>query len=273
MIWLLGAAGLAAAYFYLSHKADAYIFHPVRAALPVRMRGESFFLPCGGDKIHVSYRTADAGKDTILFFHGNGGNITHFEPFAARYAAHGLGVLMFDYRGFGQSTGRAGEKNIYEDGQAALNYLLRVKKISPQKIILWGYSLGNAPALYTAAQNADLPFKAVILQSPFTSAVEMGAYRFGGNYKPWSFGQKLARDFLSVLLWNKKLDNTRTIGRVRAPLLVAYSKKDETVPWRMSAALARMAPKGAQVYAAANGAHGEFAWLENRALEFLQTGP
>lgn len=270
MIWTLAALLCAAgAYVLLSRKADDFIFHPVKTALPGGVLGARFFLPSGKGKIHVSYIPAKPGKDTILFFHGNGGNLTHFEPFAARYAARGLGVLVFDYRGFGQSAGRVSEKNAYEDGQAALDYLLRVKKIPPENVILWGFSLGNAAALQTAAQNAALPFKAVILQSPFTSSVEMGAYRFGGHYKPWSLKQNLARAFLSVLLWNKKLDNTKKIGSVRAPLLIAYSKKDETVPWRMSAALARLAPKGAKTFASPSGAHGQFGWLENRALAFL----
>ncbi len=262
---------LAGIYLILSRKADEFIFHPVRSFLPGKLPAETFFLPSGKNKIQALYMAAQKGKDTILFFHGNGGNLSHFAPFAQRYAARGLGIFMFDYRGFGQSTGRVSEKNAYQDGQTALNYLLHAKKIPPQNIILWGFSLGNAICLQTALNNASLPFKAVIAQSPFTSSIEMAAFRAGGHYKPWAARQRLLLPPLLLILWNKQLDNTRKIGHIRPPLLVAYSKADETVPWQMSAALARLAPHGTQAYASPVGAHGEFGWLEKRALEFLNS--
>lgn len=256
-------------YGLLGRKADEFIFHPVRGFLSGKLPAEPFFLPSGKDKIQALYIPAQPGKDTILFFHGNGGNLSHFAPFAERYAAHGLGVLLFDYRGFGHSTGRVSENNAYQDGQTALNYLLNNKKILPQNLILWGFSLGNAVCLQTALNNASLPFKAVIAQSPFTSSIEMGAFRMEKHYKPWSFKQRLVLPFLHLILWRRSCDNTRKIGRISRPLLVAYSKADQTVPWQMSAALARLAAHGTQAYASPVGAHGEFGWLEKRALEFL----
>ena len=257
-------------YIILSHKADEFIFQPVRGFLPGKLPAATFFLPSGKNKIQALYLPARPGKETLLFFHGKGGNLSHFVPFAQRYAAHGLGVFMFDYSGFGHSTGHVSEKNAYQDGQTALNYLLHSKKIPPQHIVLWGFSMGNSICLHTAIRNSELPFKAVIAQSPFTSSVEMGACLAQGHYKPWSVRQQAALFFLHILLWNKKLDNTRQIGLIRPPLLVAYTKADEMIPWQMSAALARMAPHGTQAYASESGAHGEFGWLEKRALEFLQ---
>ena len=262
---------LAGTYLILSRKADEFIFHPVRNFLAGKLPAETFFLPSGKSKIQALYMAAQEGKNTILFFHGNGGNLSHFAPFAQRYAAHGLGIFMFDYRGFGQSTGRVGEKNAYQDGQTALNYLLHAKKIPPQHIILWGFSLGNAVCLQTALNNPNLPFKAVIAQSPFTSSIDMAAFRAGGHYKPWTVRQRLLLPLLHLILCNKQLDNTRKISHIRPPLLVAYSKADEMIPWQMSAALARLAPRGTQAYASPVGAHGEFGWLEKRALEFLHS--
>lgn len=270
MIFLLLTALLAGLYIYLTRKADRIIFYPVRPHLPGKLPGATFFLPSGEGKIQALYIPAKDNKDTLLFFHGQGGNITHFAPFAQRYAAHGYGVLLFDYRGFGASEGKLSPAHFYEDGQSALNYLLHAKKIPPQKLVLWGYSMGNAACLHTAVKNAAVPFKAVILQSPFTSAVDMALFRAGGHYLPWSLNQKLLRPFLELILCQRKLNNARLIGRVRSPLLIAYSKADETIPWQMSAALARLAPHGAQAFAAGKGAHCEFGWLEEKALEFLQ---
>ena len=270
MIYCLGAAAvLAAVYFILVRQADEFIFHPVRGFLAGRLPGETFFLPSGNGKIQALYIPAREGKETLLFFHGNGGNLSHFAPFAQRYAAHGLGVLMFDYRGFGQSTGRVSQRRAFEDGQTALNYLLHAKKIPPQNLVLWGFSLGNSICLHTAVQNATLPFKAVVAQSPFTSSTEMAAYGVSKHYKPWDRKQKILLPFIYLILWNRKLDNTRQIPRVKAPLLVAYSRQDERIPWQMSAALARLAPHGTQAYASPRGSHGEFGWLEKRALDFL----
>ena len=111
MIYCLGAVIiLAAVYFILARKADEFIFHPVRGFLAGRLPGETFFLPSGNGKIQALYIPAREGKETLLFFHGNSGNLSHFAPFAQRYGAHGLGVLMFDYRGFGQSTGRVSQR-------------------------------------------------------------------------------------------------------------------------------------------------------------------
>ena len=273
MIYLVCAAILAALYLFLSHKADDFIFHPVKGFLAGKMNGETFYLPSGNGKIQALYIPARENKDTILFFHGNGGNLSHFFPFAQRYAAQGLGIFMFDYRGFGNSTGRTSQKNAYQDGQNALNYLLHGKKIPPQHIILWGYSLGNSICLHTASVNAALPFKAVVAQSPFTSSAEMALVGLSRHYKPWDWKQRCLKPFIYLILWNKLLDNTRVVGRVAAPLLVAYSKQDERVPWQMSAALARMAPQGTQAYASSIGTHGEFGWLEKKALDFLERLP
>ncbi len=269
MTYILAAAVLAAVYFILTRKADKFIFYPVRGFLAGKLPGKTFFLPSGNGKIQALYIPAREGKETLLFFHGNSGNLSHFAPFAQRYAAHGFGIFMFDYRGFGKSTGRVSQHGAFEDGQTALNYLLHAKKIPPQNIVLWGYSLGNSICLHTAARNAALPFKAVISQSPFTSSAEMAAYAVSKHYKPWDWKQKTLLPFIYLILWNRLMDNTRPIGRVRAPLLVAYSKQDERIPWQMSAALARLAPHGTQAYASPRGGHGEFGWLEKRALDFL----
>ena len=85
MIYCLGAAAvLAAVYFILARKADEFIFHPVRGFLAGRLPGEIFFLPSGNGKIQALYIPAREGKETLLFFHGNGGNLSHFAPFALR---------------------------------------------------------------------------------------------------------------------------------------------------------------------------------------------
>lgn len=257
-------------FLYLNRKADGFIFHPVRGPLPVTLPFEFFFLPeARGGKIHAAWLPPRPGMPVILFFHGRGGNITHFESFAARYAKYGYGVLMFDYRGFGKSSGRPGEARAYQDGCCALDYLLYHKHIPAEQIVIWGYSLGNAPALETAIRRRNLPFKAVILQSPFTSTPDIGAYWAARRLN--GFKYTVLRAALQLLLCNKRFDNRKKIGRVTAPMLLGCSKQDELVPWQMSFTLARRAPQGLCTFCAPSGRHAEFAWFEAAAVNFLNT--
>lgn len=269
LLAVCGALALAGVFVYLSYKADEVIYHPVRNLLPLHQPFELFFLPVeNGEKIHAAWLPPRPGKPVLLFFHGRGGNISHFEPFAVRYAAHGFGVLLFDYRGFGQSSGRVGEERTYQDGLAALDYLLEHKHIPAQDIVIWGYSMGNAPALETAVRRNTLPLKAVILQSPFTHTPAMGAY-WATRSTHGTFKRRALCACLRLLLWNKRFDNTQKIGRVTAPLLIGFSKQDEMIPWQMSLELARLAPAHKRVFSSAHGRHGEFAWFEKAAVDFL----
>lgn len=263
---------LAVLYAWLSRIAIQFIFHPVRSFLPISPDLELFFLPLpGGQKIQAGWIAPAPGKPVLLFFHGNGGNISHFEPFALRYRAHGYGVLLFDYRGFGKSSGTTSEQNAYQDGVAALRYLLEHKQLRPEQIVLWGYSLGNAVALQTALNFTELPFKAVVLQSPFTSTPDMGVYRAA----PKNYPKKCPalRLFLRLLLWDKQLNNKQKIGTITRPLLIGYSKQDQTVPWQMSRELALLAPRHTRVFVSDQGLHNEFAWFEGTATAFLNSLP
>lgn len=87
---------------------------------------------------------------TIIFFHGNGGNIYSNQERITAFNALGVNALMFDYRGYGKSYGSIKkEENIYKDGEAAYQYILS-RGIKPENIIIWGQSLGGAVAIYTA---------------------------------------------------------------------------------------------------------------------------
>lgn len=271
IVLLILCLALLGVIYALSRKADHFIFHPIRGFLPGKLPAEPFWLPTpNGGKIQACCIAARNRLPTILFFHGNGGNISHFAPFAQRYAGLGYGVLWFDYQGFGNSTGRVSARRCVQDGQTALNYLLRAKNMAPKDIVIWGFSLGNAIALRVLKANEGLPFRAAVLQSPFTSATQMGAYRALKRYAPRRWSYRLMERLLYVPLWNKVLDNRRLITRVQTPLLAAYSKSDEVIPWQMSRDLAARAPKQTRVFVSEKGYHNEFGWLQSAAEEFLR---
>lgn len=249
---------------------DRLIFDPTRDELPLTLPFEDVtFAAKNGQKLHGIYLAAKAQADTILFFHGNSYNVTHFEDFAKIYAAQGYGVLVFDYRGYGKSEGKNTERRMYQDGQSALEWLLKDKRLPPQKIILWGFSLGNAVAVETAKNN-DLPFKAVILQSPFSNTPQMGYFLLTGGFDPQSNFQRLFARLVSPLLFNKRFDNLAKIKEIQPPLFIGYSQADKTIPWQMSRQLALAAPKHAGQYLSPVGAHTEFDWFAPAALEFLR---
>jgi len=88
------------------------------------------------------------GKGVILFCHGNGGNISHRISYLPIFRDLGLGTFLFDYRGYGKSGGTPSEEGTYADVEAAWQYLTQERQIPPQKIIIYGESLGGAIASY-----------------------------------------------------------------------------------------------------------------------------
>jgi hypothetical protein len=116
----------------------------------------------------------DAGAPVILLAHGRSGNIATRADIARRLVADGFGLLAFDYRGYGASTGRASETAIGEDAVSAYDWLRR-RGIGAERIVALGQSLGNAPAARLASLR---PLAGLVLVSPFTSLPEAAADRF-----------------------------------------------------------------------------------------------
>ena len=151
---------------------------------------------------------------TWLWFHGNAGNISdRLDNIAVLHDRLGVNIFIFDYRGYGRSEGRASEKGIYMDAEAALSYLRTRDDIDHSKIVLFGRSLGCAVAVEVAASRETY---AVILESPFTSTRAMARR----SYPLLPLG----------LLITTRLDSLAKIDKVRAPLLVLHGDADQTVP-------------------------------------------
>lgn len=150
----------------------------------------------------------------LLFLHGNAGNIGHRLHSLLQFHQLGLAVLIIDYRGYGQSTGRPHEEGTYLDARAAWDHLVADRGVEPQRIVVFGRSLGAAVAA-DLANRVDAG--AVILESAFTSAADLGAHHY-----PW----------LPVrLLLRHEYDTLQRVGTIRSPLLIAHSRDDELVPF------------------------------------------
>ena len=195
-----------------------FIFYPERelAATPAEL-GLSFedvsFRSADGVRLHGWY--VPGHRDvTWLWFHGNGGNISHrLENLLLFHDNLGVNLFLIDYRGYGLSEGRASEKGTYRDAAGALDYLLSRDDVNPEKIIYFGRSLGCAVAVWLATQRHP---SGLILESPFTSVRDMA---------------KLAFPHLPLhLLVRTKYDSLSRIDKISCPLLILHGSEDETVP-------------------------------------------
>ncbi len=255
---------------FLDRATDHFVFEPSKQVYSLQEPFEEIvFTNRTGQEIHAIYQPAEEGKPTILFFHGSKYNIYSFQDFILPYAKKGYGIYLFDYRGYGKSEGRPSEKNMYEDASAALFNLILKQHVLPQDIILWGFALGTSPALYIASKYNKLPFRGVILQSPFTNMADMGFYMLAQRYDGTPAATVLPI-FLRPILWNKDFDNTRMIGHVRAPILIGFSRLDRTIPWTMSRALAAKSPRGTRQFFSPTGVHHSSEWMEAEVLDFFK---
>lgn len=213
-------------------------------------------------KINAWYIKAKKNKPTVIFCHGNGGNISFYQDIADSIAQKGYGVLLLDYRGYGNSGGFSTEKGLYKDLNAAIAYLNTKEHIKNENIILWGLSLGGAVVADVASKEQ---FKGVILQSTFTSVKEEAIALFGKNEN--NLIGKIIAEFFKNLIINP-YDTKSKIAKIKSPLLIAHSTKDEMIPYTQGQKLAKLNPK-AEFYLARSGTHNEMSWFEPKALSFI----
>ena len=171
------------------------------------------------------YVPAEGTERTILFCHGNAGNISHRLDTLKMFHELGLNCLIVDYRGYGKSTGRPTEMGTKIDILAGFQWLIEEKGTRSEEIILFGRSLGGSIAAMIAK---DVDPGGLVLESVFTSFDDVGAH-----YYPW----------LPVRLFSRFNYNTvEAVKQVTCPVLVIHSPDDEIIPYKF----------GQEVFAAAN---------------------
>ena len=173
-----------------------------------------------GVKLHGWFVPAEKAAGVVLLCHGNGGNISH--RLETLRILHGLGLstLIFDYRGYGTSAGRPGEKGTYMDAEAARRWLIDHKPAVASRIVLMGRSLGGAVAAHLARTH---PPAGLVLESSFTSIPDIGARMY---------------PFLPIRLLSRfDYDTRKYVGQVSCPVLVIHGTGDELVPFAHGQAL------------------------------------
>jgi len=183
------------------------------------------FKTSDGLRLSGWYVPAAGSRFTVLFCHGNGGNMMHCLDSINIFYNLGLSCFIFDYRGYGSSQGKPTEEGTYLDVQAAYKWLTEHKKVPPENIILFGRSLGGSIAarLATTEQTA-----ALIIESSFTSYVDIGR-----EFYPYMPVRWFARFSYRAIDY---------IRLVHCPVMIIHSRNDEVVPFEF----------GLELYQAAN---------------------
>ena len=221
---------------------ERFIYLPQKAleATPKAygLEAETLWLDSGGALLN-GWWIRGSGQRALLFFHGNAGNIGHRLERAGLFARElHLDILLVDYRGYGESSGRPSEAGLYADGEAIYRCAAD-RGFRREQIVLFGESLGSAVALETALRH---PCAAVILETPFLSIPAMA---------------KTIYPFLPSFLIRTRFDNESKIAALSIPKLIVAAERDEIVPREHALRLFEVARPPKKLYVVSGAAHND----------------
>ncbi len=245
--WLLflGLASYAglAAYMYVAQRSLMYFpeamrVAPVAAGLP---QAEEIVLDTAdGEKIIAWHIAPRAGAPVVLHFHGNGGALHYRVAHFRELTADGLGLLALSYRGYGGSSGHPTEAGLIADARAAYDYA--AARYKPERLVLWGESLGSGVAVALASERR---VAAVVLEAPFTSAADIAA-----DVYPYIPVRLLMKD---------QFHSDLRIAKVTAPVLVMHGERDAIVPIRFGERLYELVVSPKRFVRFPDGGHEDLA--------------
>ena len=179
-----------------------------------------------GVRVHGLHARRDNPIGTLLFLHGNAGNLYDRLDNVELLLGMGLDLLIIDYHGYGKSGGEPSEAALYADGMAAYRYLTEDRGVAPSDIVLFGRSLGSAVAIELATR---VSCGALIVESAFTTARDLAREHYG-----WLPG-------LLIRNMTHEFDSISKVERLSVPILFVHGDRDSIVP----------EPMGRRLYAAA----------------------
>lgn len=226
--WLLlvplGVYAAVAAQLYFTQSDQLFFPEPLLIATPddaglpyedVRLTSDD------GTRLHAWFIGAAASpRATVLYLHGNAGNLSYHLGHMQQLTRLGLNVFAIDYRGYGQSDGKPSEAGMMADAVAAWRYLAEERDISPRSIIIVGRSLGGPVAAGLAVRHTPV---ALVVESSFTSVPELAAVHY-----PWLPVRWLSRF---------EFPTRRYLGEIACPVLIVHARDDEIAPYAQGEAL------------------------------------
>ena len=254
IIGLAGYGGLIALMYFTQR---ALMYFPETARTPPAAAGlpeaeEIFLKTADGERVIAWHIMPRGDKPVVVYFHGNGASLRYRVERFRMLIADGTGLLALSYRGYGGSSGNPSEAGLLTDAAAA--YAFAAARYPSDRIVLWGESLGSAVAIALAAQQ---PVRALALESPFTSAADVGAAAYPFAPVRWLMKDQFRSDEL--------------IGKVKAPILVLHGVRDRVVPFAFGERLFALAPEPKRFVRFADGGHNDldFATGLKALREFL----
>lgn len=196
---------------------ERMIFHPGKLSdghkFDLGPEDEEVFLDTrDGQRINALYFAGTSDK-IVLYFHGNAGDMSSWQYISRDFVRLGYHFFLIDYRGYGKSSGGLSEKGLYEDARAAWDYVTNVKNFRPERIIIYGRSIGTGVAMELASRNeAGL----LVLEAPYTDLR--------------SLAKQKAPIVLPALTLRYHFDNLSKVGKVRSPILFIHGSDDGLIP-------------------------------------------
>jgi fermentation-respiration switch protein FrsA (DUF1100 family) len=201
---------------------------------------EVWLLTADGVSINAFYHSNPESKQVLLWFHGNAENIGYGLEHLRALAKIGVNILAVDYRGYGKSEGKPDEAGVYQDADAAYDYLVKQRHFRAEDIIIYGHSLGGAVAVDLASRRAC---GGLIIQSSFTNARAMARRMFAIPLIEYAA--------------KSRFDSLRKIRDVHAPILIVHGTRDEVVPFEMGQQLFAAAPAPKRFYPIEGAGHND----------------
>ncbi|MCW5946854.1 MAG: alpha/beta hydrolase [Fimbriimonadales bacterium] len=251
LLRIVVALYLAAIIFALSCE-NSMIYFPTRYpngdwTLPDRVQ-EVSFRTRDGETIVAWWFPAENPRATLLFSHGNGGDIIIRAGFANKLRDEGYSVFLYDYRGYGKSTGSPHEAGLYLDSQAAYDYLRNVLQVPASEIVLFGESLGAAVSIDLATRRECA---GLVLLSPFTKFGEM-AWRAAPIPVGW--------------VLRSRYDSIGKIRKIHIPAAIVHGTEDTLVPITMGHELFNAHPGRKQFFEVARAGHNDLVAIGSEPI-------
>ncbi|MEZ5785061.1 MAG: alpha/beta fold hydrolase [Xanthobacteraceae bacterium] len=227
LLFALAGYGVIVAVLYLAQRQ--FLYHPHGARVSPAAAGlavaEEVVLPTSdGEQVIAWHVKPRPGKSVVIFFHGNADALARRVSRFAQLTADGTGLVALSFRGYGGSTGRPTEDGLHRDAAAA--YSFAAARYPAERIVVWGFSLGSGPAVALAVER---PLARLVLESPFTSVVDIAASVF---------------PFVPVrMLMKDQYRSDQRISRLTVPLLVMHGGHDQVVPLGLCERLYALAPE------------------------------
>jgi fermentation-respiration switch protein FrsA (DUF1100 family) len=190
-----------------------------------------------GVTLHGWWMEHPSPRGQVIYWHGNGGNLSLWLDVLVAIRRRGFSVLAVDYRGYGASAGTPSEKGIYLDARAVTGHFTKHLRRNHMPTIYWGRSLGCAPASLTAAESAP---DALILESPFPDVRSL----FAGN--PVMLGLSLFSSY--------RFATSTHLESYRGPLLVIHGDADSVIPFAAGQQVFSRAPTARKTFVVLQGA-------------------